>query len=497
MVFAARNGDAVTGARRYRNGSLKTSPRVLKQLAGVIWLLVGVMLLVRSGPMLVEAHRDSGLGWTIFAAITGLLLGGVKGRYVLWKTARQNRRRLETLSSAPVWQVFTGKTWLLVVGMVGLGLALRAGASAGWYPWAPVAGLYAGIGAALGVSSMAYFVTVPPTLVTRVEQLPKSQPRPRGLLVVNLGTPDEPTTAAVRRYLKQFLGDRRVVEAPRWLWFFVLRCIILPLRGPRSAAAYQRVWGPDGSPLFKYSKATTKALAERLGEPWHVELAMRYGNPSLTAGLDRLRENGCEQVVVLPLFPQSSNTTTGTVQAEVARIVERRRDPPALQFADPFYDDAGYIEALVARVHEAAGAEPVDFYVFSFHGLPESYVRMGDPYLCQCTVTAFELARALGLQRHQWEMVFQSRFGDEPWLQPFADHFVRALADQHKRVLVTMPGFAADCLETLEEIGMEMAEDFKEAGGHELVVVPALNDHPVWVEALAQRVSSLMTAPLS
>lgn len=476
---------------------MKTSARFLKQLAGAIWLMVGVTLLARSWPMLVDAHQDSGLGWTIFAAVTGLLLGGVKGRYVLWKTARRNRRRLEALSAAPIWQVFTGKTWILVAGMIGLGLALRAGAGAGWYAWAPVAGLYAGIGAALGVSSMAYFVTVPPTLVTRVEQLPKSQPRRRGLLVVNLGTPDDPSTAAVRRYLKEFLGDRRVVEAPRWLWFFVLRCIILPLRGPRSAAAYQRVWGPDGSPLFTYSKATTDALAQRLGEQWQVELAMRYGNPSLSAGLDRLRESGCEQVVVLPLFPQSSNTTTGTVQAEIARIVERRRDPPALQFVDPFYDDAGYIEALVARVHEAAGGEPVDFYVFSFHGLPESYVRNGDPYLCQCTVTAFELARALGLERHQWEMVFQSRFGDEPWLQPYADLFVRSLADQHKRVLVTMPGFAADCLETLEEIGMEMAEDFKQAGGRELVVVPALNDHPIWVEALAQRVSMLMTAPLS
>jgi len=454
------------------------------------------MLLVRSWPMLGRAHEQSGLGWTITAAVIGLAIGVIKGRYVLWKTARRNRRRLEALGALFVWQVFTARTWLLVAGMIGLGVGLRAGAAAELYAWAPVAGLYAGIGAALAVSSMAYFVTVPPTLVTRVERLGQSGPGRRGLLVVNLGTPDQPTAAAVRRYLKEFLGDPRVVEAPRWLWFFVLRCIILPLRGRRSAAAYQRVWGPAGSPLLSNSQLLADALARRLGERWQVELAMRYGNPGLAAGLEALHALGCEEVVVLPLFPQTSNTTTGTVQAEVARIAARRRDPPALQFLGPLYDDAGYIEALAERVREAVGAEPVGFHVFSFHGLPEAYVRKGDPYLRQCTVTAFELARALDLERHQWEMVFQSRFGDEPWLQPYADHFVRALAGHHERVVIAMPGFAADCLETLEEIGMEMAADFRAAGGRELVVVPALNDHPAWVEALACRVEALLAVPV-
>ena len=486
----------VAGAARRLLGQpprlgVSIQPHRLRAFAGLVWILVGAMLVGRSVPMMLAAIDQSGLVAVITTMVLGSALGAVKGRYVLSRTARRSRRRIEALETARIWQLFTAKTWLLVAGMIGLGVLLRAGAANDLYPWAPVAALYAGIGAAMAISSAAYFVKVPPPIVTRVEELPPASPRRPGVLVVNLGTPDDPTVTAVRRYLREFLDDPRVVEVPRWLWFLVLRGIILPLRARRSAQAYRRVWGPSGSPLLVNSQAFSAALSARLGPQWEVRLAMRYGNPSLAAGLAAMREAGCKEVTVASLFPQSSNTTTGTVQAEVARLASLRRDAPALRFVGPLYDDAGYIGALAERVREATADRPADFHVFSFHGIPESYVRGGDPYLSQCTATAAALARALALDRDRWEMVFQSRFGDEPWLQPYAAEFVPALAGRFRRVAITMPAFAADCLETIDEIGVELAAAFRAAGGEELVVVPALNDHPSWVEAIARRVEAL------
>jgi ferrochelatase len=468
--------------------------RRVKAIAGTVWILVGAMLLARSVPMFVSAIAQWGAFGSTLALLVGAWLGALKGKYVLSRAARRNRRRIEKMAAPRPWHVFSGITWLLIAGMIGLGLLIRAGAAAELYPWGPVAALYAGIGAAMGRSALAYFARTPPPLPTRSNEPPAAAERRRGVLVVNLGTPDAPTKPAVRRYLREFLGDPRVVEAPRWLWFFVLRCIVLPFRACRSAHAYQRVFTRQGSPLLVNSRAFTQALADELGPGFAVALAMRYGNPGIAAGLDELRRAGCEEVTVVPLFPQWSNTTTGTVQLEVARVAAQRRDPPALQFLGPLYVDPGYVAALGARVRDAAAGRAVDFHVFSFHGLPEAYVRGGDPYLRHCTATSFALASALGLQRSQWEMVFQSRFGDEPWLQPYADEFVNALAKTHRRVLIALPAFAADCLETIEEIGMTMVESFKQAGGQELVVVPALNSHPLWVAAVAARVRELAGA---
>lgn len=472
-----------------------TIPKTLLQrLAGLVWIVVGTSLAVRGARMLPAAREQSGLAWTVFACVLGLLIGAAKGKYVLSKSARKNVVRIHKLETPRPWNIFSAKFYPLIGLMIGFGALLRWSAGAGYLNWSPVAGLYLGIGAALIASSIAYFQPAPVPLVTRVDALAAPIARPTGLLLVNLGTPDGKDVTSVRRYLKEFLGDRRVVEAPRPIWFFVLRCIILPFRGPKSAEAYGKVWGPEGSPLLVHSEAIAKALGERLGTDWNVQLAMRYGQPSLSAGLEALHRAGVEDAVVLPLFAQASNTTTGTVQAEVARLEALRRDPLALSFVGPMYDDPGYVRALAERVREAAGEQAPDFYVFSFHGLPESYVEKGDPYLCHCTVTAFALAAELGLERDQWEMIFQSRFGSSPWLQPFADEYVPALAAQHKRVLISLPGFAADCLETLEEIGQELAADFVAAGGQELIVVPALNDSPTFVEALAQRVEPLRSA---
>lgn len=466
-------------------------PGQLQALAGIIWVLVGAMLLARCVPMVQAASEQSGWVTTIVSLVVGALLGAGKGKFVLSKTARRNRVRIEALGRARIWRVFTPKTWLLVLFMIGLGMLLRGGAAAGWFAWAPIAAIYAGVGAAMLVSSRAYFRVMPPPLPTRVEP---GQARPRrktGVLVANLGTPDAPTTKAVRRYLREFLWDSRVVEVSRWLWFLILNGIIVPLRGPRSARAYQRVWTAEGSPLLRNSEAFTNALAEQLGDEFEVCLAMRYGNPSIAAGIDSLRAAGCENVIVAPLFPQASNTTTGTLQAEVARIACQRRDAPALQFVGAVYDDPGYIRAVADRVRAAVAGKDVQFYALSFHGIPEAYVKKGDPYLEHCRVTAVLLAEELGLAREQWEMVFQSRFGDEPWLQPYADQFVTGLAESKQRVAVVLPGFAADCLETIDEIGVELREEFEAANGEELVVVPALNADPAWVAVMARRVREL------
>ncbi len=470
---------------------MKIRPNNLKNFAGIIWVLVGGMLLTRSVPMIELASEQSGWSTTIVSLIVGAFVGAAKGRFVLGKTARRNRVRIEALTDAFIWNVFTGKTWILVASMIGLGMLLRGGAAAGWFSWTAIAAIYAGIGAAMLVSSWMYFRVIPPPLPTRIEDVGKQVRRRVGVMVANLGTPDEPTTPAVRRYLREFLGDSRVVEVWRWFWLALLNLIILPIRSPKSARAYKRVWTDAGSPLMFHSQAIADALAKKLGDGFEVCVAMRYGNPRIAAGIDHLREKGCESVIVASLFPQASNTTTGTLQAEVARVACLRRDVPALQFVGPMYEDRGYILAIADRMRLATADKNVQFYVFSFHGLPEAYIAKGDPYLEHCQVTAVRLAEELGLARDQWEMVFQSRFGDEPWLQPFADKYVVGLADKYDCIAIAVPGFAADCLETIDEIGVELREEFEEAGGKDLIVVPAINDHPLFIDALAKRITDL------
>lgn len=312
-----------------------------------------------------------------------------------------------------------------------------------------------------------------------------------GILLTNLGTPDAPTAPALRRYLAEFLWDRRVVDVPRPLWWLILHGVILRIRPARSAALYRKVWTADGSPLLSIARRQRELLQQQLERQWpgrtRVVLGMRYGRPSIAAALDELREAGVGQVLVLPLYPQNSCSTTASTLDAVAAALRVRRDVPALNFVADYHADAGYIDALAASVREARQAdEPVQRLLFSFHGTPERFRSEGDPYYRQCLATARLTAERLGLAEDAWQVTFQSRFGREPWLQPYTDEVLRQLpAAGVKRVQVICPGFSADCLETLEEIAGENREVFLHAGGEAFQYIPALNDRPDHIAALA------------
>ncbi|MBL8857984.1 MAG: ferrochelatase [Planctomycetes bacterium] len=308
---------------------------------------------------------------------------------------------------------------------------------------------------------------------------------PVGVLYVNLGTPDSPSVRDVRRFLREFLSDRMVVDVSRLVWWPLLNLVILPFRAPQSAHAYASIWTAAGSPLKVISERQAQLLQRELGEGCVVELAMRYGAPSIAHGLANLKARGVERVIVLTAFPQYSRTTVGTVKFAVERVIARERLALDVAFIDAWHADTGYIDALAERCHASAGTQPIDHWVWSFHGLPERYVRNGDPYRAHCERTAHLLAERLSLPRERWTIAFQSRFGREPWLQPYTDELVPALARKHARLCIAMPGFTADCLETLEEIGLRLRADFVAAGGKELVVVPCVNDSPTLITALA------------
>ncbi|MFT4198947.1 MAG: ferrochelatase [Pseudoxanthomonas sp.] len=298
----------------------------------------------------------------------------------------------------------------------------------------------------------------------------------RTLLLVNLGTPDAPTAPAVRRYLAEFLGDRRVVSIPPLLWQPLLRGLILPLRGPRSAAKYASVWLPEGSPLAVYTRRLAAAVQARLPD-WRVDWAMRYGRPALAELLARAQG----ELVVLPLYPQYSTTTTASVRDVVEAV-----GVPA-RFIDSYFEDTGWAAAVagsIARWREANGAGA--HLLFSFHGLPQRVADAGDPYPRQCQRSAALIAAALGLGEGEWSLAYQSRFGRERWLEPATDARLRELhAAGVRRVDVACPGFAADCLETLEEVGLLYASQFAALGG-QLRLIPCLNDAPAHADALAQ-----------
>jgi len=316
-----------------------------------------------------------------------------------------------------------------------------------------------------------------------------------GVLLVNLGSPASPTPGDVRRYLRQFLSDRRVVDLPRILWLPILYLVVLPIRARKSAHAYATIWTREGSPLVAISARQAAKLQARLGGGVPVELAMRYGEPSIRSGLRALRARGCERIVLLSMFPQYADATTGSIEAELYHVLASEPDPaPSTLVVPAWFEDPGYVGALEERASAATRDRPVSHWVFSFHGLPERYVRRGDPYRDHCERTARALAARMQLQEQQWSIAFQSRFGPEPWLQPYADVLVPALAAQHPRVGIVMPGFTADCLETLEEIGVRLAESFRAAGGETLVVVPCVNDSDLLIEALAQRVTGALAA---
>ncbi|MES2935632.1 MAG: ferrochelatase [Pseudomonadota bacterium] len=310
------------------------------------------------------------------------------------------------------------------------------------------------------------------------------------VVLVNLGTPDAPTAAAVRRYLKQFLSDPRVVEIPRLVWWCILYGIILPLRSSKSAAKYASIWTKDGSPLKLHTQKQTSLLRGFLGQRGHkLELAyaMSYGNPSLPQVLDQLKADGCERILILPAYPQYSGTTTASISDAVFRHYAKVRNLPELRFIKHYHDHEGYIHALKDSVlaHWQSTGRP-DKLVMSFHGVPKRTLLLGDPYHCECHKTARLLALQLGLTTDQYLVTFQSRFGKAEWLQPYTVPTLQKLAKAGvKRVDVMCPGFISDCLETLEEIAMEAKHDFLTAGGKEFYYIPCLNESNPWIAALS------------
>ncbi|MCG2586331.1 ferrochelatase [Massilia sp. TS11] len=312
------------------------------------------------------------------------------------------------------------------------------------------------------------------------------------VVLVNLGTPDAPTRSAVRRYLKQFLSDPRVVEIPRAVWWCILNGIILPFRSGKSAAKYASIWTNEGSPLKVYSERQVSLLRRALAERGHntvrVELAMRYGAPGLPEVLDRLKAEGVDRILLLPAYPQYSGTTTGSINDAVFQHYLRVRNVPELRQVKHYHDHEAYIDALAASVRahwEQHGRG--DKLVMSFHGVPKRTLLLGDPYHCECHKTARLLATKLRLTPEQYLVTFQSRFGKAEWLQPYTQPTLERLASEGlAKVDVICPGFISDCLETLEEIQMEVRQAFLEHGGKQFHYIPCLNDNPAWISALAE-----------
>ncbi len=324
-----------------------------------------------------------------------------------------------------------------------------------------------------------------------------ASPAKIGVLVAQLGTPQAPTARALRPYLRQFLSDPRVIDLHPLRWYPILYLFVLTRRPARSAALYANIWTDEGSPLMVHSQAQTRGLQERLGAAYRVVLGMRYGEPSIARAVQSLEQEGIERILVFPMYPQFSCATTGSIYDAVNRAAlgrrcpwffDRKRQMPALRFVPPYADHPAYINALKQSVAAAVArlSWTPDRYLITFHGIPRRYVDEGDPYRRHCEETAHQLAVALGLAKDEWISGFQSRFGKEPWLEPYTEEVLARLGGQGVRRLVAIcPGFTADCLETLDEIGREGAEQFSSGGGQQFHLVPCLNDHPAWLDAMA------------
>lgn len=329
-----------------------------------------------------------------------------------------------------------------------------------------------------------------------------------GLLLVNLGTPDAPTSGAVARYLREFLSDPRVIDINAVGRFLLVNAIIAPFRSPKSARAYREVWTDRGSPLLFHGQDLAAAVQELLGDTWAVELAMRYGQPNLSGALDRLAARGADRVVVLPLYPQYASSSTGSTRERVFELAGERTVVPALAMVEDFYDDPGFLDAVTTVTRAHFDPFDADHVLFSFHGLPERQVKACDPtgahclasdaccdaivdvnracYRAQSFATARALAARLGLADGGWTVAFQSRLGRTPWIRPYTDEVLVELAKAGtRRLAVLCPSFVADCLETLEEIGIRARESFLEAGGEELLAVPCVNAAAPWAAAVA------------
>ena len=311
-----------------------------------------------------------------------------------------------------------------------------------------------------------------------------------GVLLTNLGTPDAPTPSALRKYLAQFLSDPRVIDTPRWLWWFILHGVILRLRPRRSAKAYRKVWTEAGSPLLTITEKQCGAIRAELdrdgASSLHIEFGMRYGNPSIRSALEKLQGYNIRKLIILPLYPQYSAATTASTFDAVAGVLKTWRHIPQLRMITGYHDNPGYIDALAQSIrnHWALSGKS-DKLLFSFHGLPRSYVLAGDPYADECRATARLVARELELDEGLWEIAFQSRFGPREWLQPYTDKLLQEWGGSGiGHVQVICPGFAADCLETLEEIEIQNRELFLSAGGKTFSYIPALNDRPPHITAL-------------
>jgi ferrochelatase len=336
------------------------------------------------------------------------------------------------------------------------------------------------------------------TVVVPIERTPvavDAKPERVGVLLVNLGTPDSADAKGVRVYLKQFLSDPRVIENQGLLWKLALNGIILRTRPARKARDYQKIWNieKNESPLKTITRAQSDKLKAAIADHDHVvvDWAMRYGNPSIKSGIDALTAQGCDRILVAPLYPQYSAATSATVCDEVFRVLGAMRAQPTLRVTPPYYDDPDYIEALAVSINAHLAALPFqpELIIASFHGMPQKYIDKGDPYQAQCIATTDALRKRMGLDASRLILTFQSRFGFDEWLRPYTDKTIEKLAkDGVRRLAVVMPGFSADCLETLEEIAQENAEIFQHNGGEKFAAVPCLNDSDAGMDVIRQLV---------
>ena len=324
---------------------------------------------------------------------------------------------------------------------------------------------------------------------------PEARPERIGVLLVNLGTPDTCDARGVRVYLREFLSDPRVIEDQGLKWKLILNGIILRVRPARKARDYAKIWNfeKNESPLKTITRSQADKLAEAIADHDHVEVdwAMRYGNPSIRSRIDALTAQGCDRILVVPLYPQYSAATSATVCDEVFRVLADMRAQPTLRVTPPYYDDPDYIEALAVSINAHLAPLPFqpELIVASFHGMPQKYVDKGDPYQAQCVATTDALRKRLGLDAARLILTFQSRFGNDEWLKPYTDKTIEQLGkDGVRRIAVVTPGFSADCLETLEEIAQENAEIFRHNGGEQFAAIPCLNDSDAGMDVIRQLV---------